>query len=47
METIQSLLEAQIRRHMDLSPEALEHARHPSPGDLHDPFLYELASEHP
>lgn len=40
METIQSLLEAQVRRHIGLSPEALEHARHPSPSDLHDPFLY-------
>lgn len=34
------LVENQVRRHLNVSPEEFEYLRHPSPNHLHDPFYY-------
>lgn len=45
MERLNALLEAQVRRHLDVSPEELEYLRHPDPAHLHEPLSYKNMQE--
>lgn len=40
MEQLSALVEQQVRRHLNVTPEEFDYLTHPNPNHLHDPFYY-------